>query len=164
MCMFNYGILTRRGSSVERGIDIQGSFVSRGVGKGVLVTLERPMESCCALAVELGHLVRASIAIWARGYFDAYILPTAPPPPPASVTRLVSLRSSPAAADRYPGFTMSTHNLLSPTPTGMLTPRTHAANLREQLPYSRPSTPQTHPNVIGFIGLVGSAIWDNKLR
>ncbi|KAG8738164.1 hypothetical protein FRC10_007223 [Ceratobasidium sp. 414] len=37
--------------------------------------------------------------------------------------------------------------------SGTATPRTHAANLREQLPFSRPPTPQQHPNVVGFIGL-----------
>ncbi|CAE7140915.1 unnamed protein product [Rhizoctonia solani] len=36
------------------------------------------------------------------------------------------------------------------TPSGSATPRTAA---REELPYSRPPTPQPHPNVIGFIGL-----------
>ncbi|EUC56606.1 6-phosphogluconate dehydrogenase NAD-binding domain protein, partial [Rhizoctonia solani AG-3 Rhs1AP] len=39
------------------------------------------------------------------------------------------------------------------TPSGSATPRTLAATLREELPYSRPPTPQPHPNVIGFIGL-----------
>ncbi|KAG8724726.1 hypothetical protein FRC09_015199 [Ceratobasidium sp. 395] len=37
--------------------------------------------------------------------------------------------------------------------SGTSTPRTHAANLREQLPFSRPPTPQQLPHVIGFIGL-----------
>ncbi|CAE6454030.1 unnamed protein product [Rhizoctonia solani] len=36
------------------------------------------------------------------------------------------------------------------TPSGTATPRTLA---RQELPYSRPPTPQPHPNVIGFIGL-----------
>lgn len=39
------------------------------------------------------------------------------------------------------------------TQSGTATPRTHAANLREQLPYSRPSTPQPRGSVLGFIGL-----------
>ncbi|KAG9098156.1 hypothetical protein FRC06_006744 [Ceratobasidium sp. 370] len=37
--------------------------------------------------------------------------------------------------------------------SGTSTPRTHATALREQLPFSRPPTPQQHPNVVGFIGL-----------
>ncbi|KAF8594646.1 NAD(P)-binding protein [Ceratobasidium sp. AG-I] len=39
------------------------------------------------------------------------------------------------------------------TPSGTATPRTLAANLRDQLPYSRPSTPHPHGSVLGFIGL-----------
>ncbi|KAF8746859.1 NAD-P-binding protein, partial [Rhizoctonia solani] len=38
------------------------------------------------------------------------------------------------------------------TPSGVATPGTVAA-LRGELPYSRPPTPQSHPNVVGFIGL-----------
>ncbi|KAG8713033.1 hypothetical protein FRC08_013767 [Ceratobasidium sp. 394] len=40
-----------------------------------------------------------------------------------------------------------------PAHSGTATPRTHATHLREQLPFSRPPTPQQNPNVIGFIGL-----------
>ncbi|CAE6509099.1 hypothetical protein RSOLAG22IIIB_05065 [Rhizoctonia solani] len=39
------------------------------------------------------------------------------------------------------------------TSSGSATPRTLAATLRSELPYSRPPSPQPHPNVIGFIGL-----------
>lgn len=53
-----------------------------------------------------------------------------------------------ALANRY---TMSQPHL---TPSGTATPRTLGIALRDQLPYSRPSTPHAHGYVLGFIGLV----------
>ncbi|QRW09326.1 NAD binding domain of 6-phosphogluconate dehydrogenase [Ceratobasidium sp. AG-Ba] len=61
---------------------------------------------------------------------------------------------SPAVPPTRPFYQIhSTMAHLTPHPSGTSTPRTHAAQLREQLPYSRPGTPQPHPNAVGFIGL-----------